>query len=84
MPLTHLPAQAPADFGEAVVVIAGVERKTHFVAFDLPHSVDRFVGAFPGRDQSTGLQLLRRTGLVLSALDKWEESNMDGLISLSE
>jgi hypothetical protein len=31
-------------------VIAGVEQKAHFMAFDLPHSDDCFVQAFPGRD----------------------------------
>jgi len=29
------------------VVIAGVECKAHFMAFDLPHSDDCFVCAFP-------------------------------------
>ena len=29
VPLTHAPGEAQADFGEALVVIAGVERKAH-------------------------------------------------------
>ena len=47
MPLTHPPGEAQADFGEAVVVIAGVEQKAHYLAMDLPHSDDCFVVAFP-------------------------------------
>ena len=47
VPLTHVPGEAQADFGEAVVVIAGVERKAHYLAMDLPHSDDCFVVAFP-------------------------------------
>ena len=48
VPLTHPPGDAQADFGEAVVVIAGVQRKAHFLVVDLPHSDDAFVKAFPG------------------------------------
>ena len=48
VPLTHAPGAAQADFGEAVVVIAGVEQKAHFMIFDLPHSDDCFVRAYPG------------------------------------
>ena len=35
------------DFGEALVVIAGVECKAHYLVVDLPHSDDGFVKAFP-------------------------------------
>jgi len=45
--LTHAPGEAQADFGEALVVIAGVEQKAHYLAVDLPHSDDCFVAAFP-------------------------------------
>ena len=38
---------AQADFGEALVVIAGVECKAHYLVVDLPHSDDGFVKAFP-------------------------------------
>jgi transposase len=48
VPLVHPPGEAQADFGEAVVVIAGVEQKAHFLVMDLPHSDDGFVAAFPG------------------------------------
>ena len=36
-----------ADFGEAAVVIGGVEQTTHFFAFDLPQSDAGFVRAYP-------------------------------------
>jgi transposase len=45
IPLTHAPGEAQADFGEALVVIAGVEQKAHYLAVDLPHSDDCFVVA---------------------------------------
>jgi hypothetical protein len=47
IPLTHAPGEAQADFGEALVVVAGVEQKAHYLAMDLPHSDDCFVAAFP-------------------------------------
>jgi transposase len=47
VPLVHPPGHAQADFGEAIGVIGGVERKLHFFAFDLPHSDAGFVAAYP-------------------------------------
>lgn len=47
VPLVHPPGHAQADFGEAVGVIGGVERKIHFFAFDLPHSDSCFVVGYP-------------------------------------
>lgn len=47
VPLTHPPGHAPADFGEALVIIDGVERKAHFFAFDLPHSDACYIRAYP-------------------------------------
>jgi len=47
VPLLHPCGHAQADFGEAVVVIAGVEQKAHFLAVDLPHSDAGFVKAYP-------------------------------------
>jgi hypothetical protein len=47
IPLVHPPGHAQADFGEAVVVINGVEQKAHFFAFDIPHSDAIFVKAYP-------------------------------------
>ena len=46
MPLTHPPGHAQADFGEAWAVIAGVEQKVHFFAFDLPQSDASYVRAY--------------------------------------
>ena len=47
MPLSHPPGHAQADFGEALVVIGGVERKAHFFVLDLPHSDGCYVRAYP-------------------------------------
>ncbi len=47
VPLAHPPGHAQADFGEAVVVIGGVEQKAHFFVMDLPHSDACFVRAYP-------------------------------------
>lgn len=47
VPLRHPPGHAQADFGEALAVIGGVERKVHFFAFDLPHSDASFVVGYP-------------------------------------
>ena len=46
VPLHHPPGHAQADFGEALVVIDGVEQKAHFFAFDLPHSDAVYVRAY--------------------------------------
>ena len=47
VPLVHPPGHAQADFGEAIGVIGGVERKIHFFAMDLPHSDAIFVVGYP-------------------------------------
>lgn len=47
VPLVHPPGHAQVDFGEAVVVVGGVEQKGHFLAMDLPHSDAPFVMIFP-------------------------------------
>jgi transposase len=47
VPLSHEPGHAQVDFGEALAVIAGVERKIHFFAMDLPHSDACFIKAYP-------------------------------------
>jgi transposase len=56
IPLTHAPGEAQADFGEALVVIAGVEQKAHYLAMDLPHSDDCFVVAFPAETTEAFLE----------------------------
>jgi transposase len=43
VPLRRDPGLAQVDFGEALAEIAGVERKIHFFAMDLPHSDACFV-----------------------------------------
>ena len=47
VPLSHPPGHAQCDFGEALVVIGGVERKAHCFVLDLPHSDGCFVKAYP-------------------------------------
>lgn len=47
VPLVHPPGNAQVDFGEAFVVVDGVEQKGHFLALDLPHSDAPFVEIFP-------------------------------------
>ena len=56
VPMTHPPGEAQADFGEAMVVIAGVEQKAHYLAMDLPHSDDCFVMAFPAETTEAFLE----------------------------
>lgn len=56
VPLDHPPGDAQADFGEAVVVIGGVKRKTHYLAMDLPQSDDCFVMAFPAETTEAFLE----------------------------
>ena len=43
MPLSH----AQGDFGEARVIIDGVEQKAHYFVLDLPHSDGCFMKAYP-------------------------------------
>ena len=47
VPLSHPPGHAQCGFGEALVVIGGVERKAHCFVIDLPHSDGCFVKAYP-------------------------------------
>jgi transposase len=56
VPLVHPPGEAQADFGEALVVIAGVEQKAHYLAMDLPHSDDCLVVAFPAETTEAFLE----------------------------
>jgi transposase len=41
VPLSHAPGHAQVDFGEALGVIGGVQRKLHYFAMALPHSDER-------------------------------------------
>ena len=47
VPLSHPPGHVQCDFGEALVVIGGVQRKAHYFAMDLPHSDGCYVKAYP-------------------------------------
>jgi len=46
VPLVHPPGHAQADFGEATVVLGGVEQKVRFFVMDLPQSDAVFVKAY--------------------------------------
>jgi len=56
VPLAHPAGDAQADFGEALVVICGEERKAHYLAMDLPQSDDCFVMAFPAETTEAFLE----------------------------
>jgi transposase len=56
VPLAHPAGEAQVDFGEAMVVIAGVERKAHYLVMDLPHSDDCFAAAFPAETTEAFLE----------------------------
>jgi len=56
VPLDHPPGDAQADFGEAKVIIAGVECTAHYFVMDLPHSDDSFVMAFPAETTEAFLE----------------------------
>jgi len=56
VPLVHPAGEAQVDFGEALVVIAGVEQKAHYMVMDLPHSDDCFVAAFPAETTEAFLE----------------------------
>ena len=47
VPLSHPPGHTQCDFGEALVVIGGVQQKAHCFVPDLPHSDGCFVKAYP-------------------------------------
>ena len=47
IPLAHPPGHAQADFGEALAIIGGVERKIHFLVMEMPHSDACFLKAYP-------------------------------------
>jgi len=55
VPLSHPPGHGQADFGEALVVIGGVEQKAFFFAFDLPHSDACYIRAYPSANTEAWL-----------------------------
>jgi len=56
VPLVHPAGEAQADFGEALVWMAGVKKKAHYLVMDLPHSDDCFVMAFPAETTEAFLE----------------------------
>jgi hypothetical protein len=56
VPLIHTAGHAQADFGEALVIIAGVEQKARYFVMDLPQSDDCFVAAFPAETTEAFLE----------------------------
>jgi transposase len=56
VPLTHAAGEAQGDFGEALVIVAGVECKAHYFAMDLAQSDDCFVVAFPAETTEAFLE----------------------------
>ena len=64
VPLAHPPGDAQADFGEALVVIDGVECKAHYLVVDLPTSVPQSqaqASASCGRARSGGEWVVKRS-----------------------
>ena len=55
VPLSHPPGHAQCDFGEALVVIGGVEQKAHCFVLDLPHSDGCFIKAYLAETTETFL-----------------------------
>ena len=55
VPLSHPPGHAQADFGEALVMIGGVEQKAYFFALDLPYSDACYVRAYPAANTEAWL-----------------------------
>jgi transposase len=47
VPLSHPPGHAQFDFGEATVILAGVEKKVALAVMTLPYSDAYFVQAYP-------------------------------------
>lgn len=60
VPLEFDPAEAQADFGEAVVILAGVQVVVQFFCLRLCHSGMPFVMAFPHQRQEAFFEGIRR------------------------
>ena len=59
MPLSHAPGHAQCGFGEALVIIGGVEHKAHYLILDLPHSDGCFVKAYPAAQEDCKVKISR-------------------------
>ncbi|MBT5463425.1 MAG: IS21 family transposase [Marinovum sp.] len=55
VPLSHPAGHGQADFGEALVVIGGIEQKAYFFALDLPHSDACYIRAYPAANTEAWL-----------------------------
>ena len=53
IPLSHRPGEAQFDFGNAIVVIAGVETDAHLAVITLPYSDTYFLSAYPAECTET-------------------------------
>ena len=51
VPLRRNPGHAQVDFGEALAVFGGVERKIQFFAKDMPHSDGCLLQAYPSESR---------------------------------
>ena len=82
VPLTHPPGHAQVDFGEALAVIGGVERKIHFLAMSgYPTRTPALPKAYPGETTEAfcdghslgGSRLLRRKCRARSFMTEHQE-----------
>ncbi len=80
VPLSHPPGHAQCDFGEARVVIGGVERKAHCFVIDLPHSNGCFVKAYPAETQDDCKVV--EGSLYRQGSEIWECADMEAAESL--
>ena len=55
VPLSHPAGHGQADFGDALVVIGGIEQKAYFFALDLPHSDACYIRAYPAANTEAWL-----------------------------
>lgn len=60
LPLSHPPGEAQVDFGEATILLAGVETKVALFVMTLPYSGAIFMQAFPRECTETFLEGHRR------------------------
>ena len=72
VPLEHPPGHAQADFGEAVAVVGGVERKIPFFCLDLPHLDAGFVKAYPAEQISQVRRVLGRAAAIQATVNSLE------------
>ena len=74
VPLSHPPGHAQCDFGEALVIIGGVEQKAHCFVIDLPHSDGCFVKAYPAEPRTIAKSFKQATAVLSLSKDGSSES----------